>query len=207
MSETDVDVDVPSTFDPTRVFEGSVRASIYQNMKLSPHPCGVYFQHVPTDPLTGLSAVPYDLAGELGCFKVDFLHLYVYDHFSSKDEIKELIKIEPDWTLLEIPSVVKQLFQLSKHHDLVRDVKPRSILELADCLALIRPQKRFLLKYYLVNRDKTRREHLYKFEEEDGYAFKKAHAIAYALVIVLQLHLLKSGINLENRKTMDVRGP
>ena len=27
-------------------------------------------------------------------------------------------------------------------------------------------------------------------QDDDGYAFKKAHAISYAMVIVLQLHLL-----------------
>lgn len=118
----------------------------------------------------------------------------MYTHFTSHEEIRELLKHEPDWTLLRIPSVVQQLFQLGKHHELLDQVRPTSILELADCLALIRPQKRFLLKYYMADRDKTRRDHLYKHEEGDGYAFKKAHAIAYAMVIVLQLHLIKHGI-------------
>ena len=83
---------------------------------------------------------------------------------------------------------------MSKHYDLIEQVKPTSILELADCLALIRPQKRFMLKKYLENPAKIR-EQLYKSESwSDGYAFKKAHAIAYAMVIVLQLHLIKGGI-------------
>ena len=143
--------------------------------------------------MTGLAAVPYAEAEELGCFKVDFLHLHVYDHFSSRDEITELLKHSPDWDLLKIPSVVDQLFQLSKHYDLIQQVKPRSILELADCLALIRPQKRFILNYYLQDPKRYRVE-LYKQEREGGYGFKKAHAIAYALVIILQLHLIKGGI-------------
>ena len=118
----------------------------------------------------------------------------MYAHFSSHDEIKELIKHPPDWTLLKIPSVVDQLFQLSRHYDLVSQVAPTSVIELADCLALIRPQKRFLLKYYLQDRVKFRPE-LYKFEKHDeGYAFKKSHAIAYALVVILQLHLIKFGV-------------
>ena len=165
-----------------------------KDKKLTPHPCGVYFQKVPTDPLTELSAVPYEEAEELGCFKIDFLHLHVYDHFTSRDEMKEFLKHEPDWDLLKIPSVVEQLFQLSKHYDLIQQIKPRSILEIGDCLALIRPQKRFMLKAYLENPEKIRRE-LYKQEIGGGYGFKKAHAICYALVIVLQLHLIKGGIN------------
>lgn len=190
----DVDIDCPTTFDPTKIFKNVVRASILKDKKLTPHACGVYFQNVPTDPLSGLSAVPYKEAEALGCFKLDFLHLQVYDHFSSREEITELLKHEPDWNLLKIPSVVEQLFQVSKHFDLLQQVKPSSILTLGDCLALIRPQKRFILKYYLENPAKYRLE-LYKQEVEGGYGFKKAHAIAYALVIVLQLHLIKGGIN------------
>lgn len=167
---------------------------MYKDGKFTSHTCGIYFQDVPTDPLTGLSAVPYDVAEELGYFKIDFLHLYVYDHFSSREEIRELMKLEPDWTLLEIPSVVAQLFQLGKHFDTISQVKPKSIIELADCISLIRPQKKFLMKYYLQNREKTRRDHLYNYEDGEGYAFKKAHAVAYAFVIVLQLHLIKAGI-------------
>jgi DNA polymerase III alpha subunit len=190
----DIDVDVSSTFNPKQVFPTSVRASLYKDNKLSPHPCGLYFQDVPTDPLTGLSAVPYQTAEELGCFKIDFLHVNVYEHFTSRDEIKELLKHDPDWELLNIPSVVAQLFQVSKHHELLSQLKPRSVIELADALALIRPQKRYLLKYYLEDPVQTR-EFLYKKEQgSEGYAFKKAHAIAYALVIVLQLHLIKGGI-------------
>lgn len=191
----DIDVDTPSSFDPAKVFDLAVRASQYKDQKLTPHPCGVYFQAVPRDPITGLAAVPYREAEELGCFKIDFLHLSVYDHFTSKDEIRELLKIEPDWELLKIPSVVQKLFHLAKHHDLLQQAKPRSIIELADCLALIRPGKaKYLLQKYLQDKARWRTE-LYKIYpgEEGGYTFKKAHAIAYAMVIVLQLHLIKGG--------------
>lgn len=189
----DIDIDVVSNFDSKKIFPGSVKASLYRDEKLTPHPCGVYFQDVPTDPLTGLSAVPYERAEELGCFKIDFLHVHVYDHFTSREEIKELLKYDPDWSLLSIPSVVGQLFQLSKHYDLISQVKPSSVVQIADCLTLIRPQKRYMLKKYLEHPDKIR-EMLYKSESGDGYAFKKAHAVAYAMVIVLQLHLIKGGI-------------
>lgn len=190
----DIDIDCASTFDPLTIFLDAVRASQYRDGKLVPHPCGVYFQAVPKDPITGLAAAPYETAEELGCFKVDFLHLHVYDHFSSPDEIRELIKYDPDWDLMKIPSVVSQLFQVSKHFDLIDQVKPSSVIEVADCLALIRPQKRFMLKYYLQDRSRTRKD-LYRQDATGGYSFKKAHAVAYALVIVLQLHLIKAGIS------------
>lgn len=161
-----------------------------RNNELAPHPCGVYLQAVPKDPLTNLAAAPFELAEELECFKLDFLHLGVYDSFTSRAEIKRLIAIEPDWNLLLIPSVVQGLFQLAKHADILSAVKPTSIIELADCNALIRPDKRYLLQYYLKDRRSARKLLYLKEEGSTGYGFKKAHAVAYALVIVLQLHLI-----------------
>lgn len=162
-----------------------------RNNELAPHPCGIYLQAVPKDHLTNLAAAPFELAEELNCFKLDFLHLGVYDSFTSRDEIKRLIAQEPDWNLLLIPSVVQGLFQLAKHADILSAVKPTSIIELADCNALIRPDKRYLLQYYLKDRLSARKLLYLKEQGSTGYGFKKAHAVAYALVIVLQLHLIK----------------
>lgn len=191
----DIDIDVRADFDPLKVFPTAIRASRVLDGKLLPHPCGCYFQDVPVDPVTKLAAPPYDVAEALGCFKIDFLHLSVYDHFKSKAEVSALVNEAPDWLLLQIPSVVQQLFQVSKHLDVLEKVKPKSVQELADCLALIRPGKRYLMDSYLANPAAVRPE-LYR-KEEGGYGFKKAHAIAYALPIVLQLHLIKAGIKLK----------
>lgn len=193
MKNFDLDIDTPTNTDPSKIFKGSVKASRIEDELLRPHPCGFYFQDIKTDVLTSLSAIPYKEAEKLDYFKVDFLHLSIYDHFSSKEEINELLKIEPDWNLLLIPSTVKSLFQLGNHYDILSQVKPKTVLELADVLALIRPSKRFLLKYYLENPIKFRTE-LYKQSENDAYSFKKAHAVSYALVVCLQLHLIKAGI-------------
>ena len=188
----DIDIDVISSFSSKEIFPESVNASIFRDGKLTQHPCGVYFQDIPKDPLTGLSAIPYNSAEDFGCFKIDFLHVHVYDNFKSREEIHELLKYEPDWDLLQIPSVVSKLFQLSKHYEIISQVKPRSVLEVADCLSLIRPGKRFMLKKYLENPIKIRKE-LYKIDDGE-FIFKKSHACSYALIIVLQLHLIKFGI-------------
>lgn len=188
----DIDIDTPTSFDPIKIFQQSTRACVVRNDEMTSHPCGVYFQNIPRDPLTGLSAVPYDIAEELGYLKIDFLHLGVYDNFKSREEIEELIKLEPEWNLLLIPSVVQKLFQLSKHADVLAKIKPKSIEELADVIALIRPGKRELLNLYLSNRDVARRT-LYS-KDKNGFSFKKSHAVAYSLVIVLQLHLINLGL-------------
>lgn len=189
----DVDIDFPTDFDPLEYFETAVRASRVQNGELKKHNAGAYLQNIPKDKLTGLAAIPYKEAQELGYFKIDFLHLSLLDNFQSKDEIRILLKKEPNWTLLQSPDAVSKLFQIHKHFDLVSKVKPQSVQELADCIALIRPGKRYLLAAYLKDRDVVRTE-LYTKPDDGRAYFKKPHAIAYALTIVLQLHLIDGGI-------------
>lgn len=189
----DVDIDFRTDFDPLKYFETAIRASMVKGGELVKHPAGAYLQTMPKDKLTGLAAIPYDKAEELGYTKIDFLHLSILDHFSSKQEIRALLKTEPDWFLLESADTVGKLFQLHKHFDVVYAVKPRSVQELADCIALIRPGKRNLIQSYLKNRERTRKE-LYKPSSDGKYHFKRAHAVAYALTIVLQLHLIRGNI-------------
>ena len=188
----DIDLDFKTTFDPLELFD-AVRASRVQDGKLVKHNVGVYFQEIAVDPLTGLSAVPYKDAEEIGYFKIDFLHLNVLDNFESKDEIKQLLAIDPDWSLLAREDVVQKLFQIHKYHDIVSRVMPKSIPELAECIALIRPAKKHLIDAYIKDPDAVREE-IWRKPDDGKYYFKKSHATAYAMTIVLQLHLIKGGI-------------
>ncbi|MEM2159491.1 MAG: hypothetical protein QXN55_00900 [Candidatus Nitrosotenuis sp.] len=188
----DVDIDFSSDFNPVKIFPQLIRASQARNGSLTPHPCGYYFQNIAKDFLTELACVDYEVAEEIGYQKIDFLHLGVYDNFSKRTEIEELLAIEPDWNLLLIPSKVEKLFHLAKHYDVLEKIKPRSIEDVADALALIRPGKRELLDFYVENKQECRKV-LYA-KTKNGYSFKKSHGIAYALIIVLQLHMIEANL-------------
>lgn len=188
----DIDIDFPSNFNLNDVIKEAIPASMVKKGELSAHPCGYYFQTIPVDSHTNLAAIPYDRAMEIGYFKIDFLHLSLLDNFSSKQEIRDLLKAEPNWSLLTRSDVVPKLFQLHKNHSLLSKVRPRSVQEVADCIALIRPFKRDYLAPYLLDRDKVR-PYLYRSSDDDKSSFKKSHAIAYALTVVLQLHLIQQG--------------
>lgn len=189
----DIDIDFKTTFSPKDVFKTCIPASVVtKDGILTKHNCGVYFQQIAVDPVTELAAIPYDNAEKLGYFKIDMLHLGVLDNFNSKQEIRDLLEKKPKWDLLMDAKNVEKLFHLSKHFDIVQKVKPRSVQELADALALIRPGKRQLLDKYVRNKRDVR-PLLYQKQEGDQYSFKKSHAIAYALTIVLQLHLIEQG--------------
>lgn len=188
----DIDIDTPSAFAPLNFFDVT-QASMVKDGMLVKHPCGTYFQNVPKDKLTGLAAIPYEAAESAGFFKVDFLHLSLLDYFSSKEEIRFLISLEPDWSLLDRQDVVEKLSQLHRSYKVVKQIRPRSIQEVADTIALIRPAKKHLLGAYITDREKTRKE-LYAKPNNDAAYFKRAHAVAYSHNIVLQLHLIKGNI-------------
>lgn len=188
----DIDIDLPTNYTPKKTFPDIVTASMVQSGRLVKHPCGGYLQTMPVDEVTQLAAIPYDKAEEYGFFKIDFLHLSFLDQVQSKQEIRDLSKREPDWSILWNPDHTRKLFHLHKHFDLLDAVRPTSVQELADCVALIRPTKRKLLAQY--QRDKyATRPQLYRQAGDDKSSFKKGHAIAYALTIVVQLHLIQQG--------------
>lgn len=189
----DIDIDVRPSTDRTELRGLGVPASAVMNGELTQHPCGVYFQHIPVDEVTGLSAIPYKTAEQLGYFKIDFLSLHLLENVASKQELIRLASTEPDWDLLTHESIVSQLFHISKHYDTVRTVCPRSLADLADVLALIRPSKRHLLSKYVAATDKTQiRRELYAAPFNKEYYFKKSHAYAYATNIIIQLNLLNT---------------
>lgn len=197
----DIDIDFPTDFEAKTIFNDIVLASrLHKNsdgeIQLLKHPAGVYFQNIPVDSVTGLAAVPFNQCEDLGFFKIDCLHLSLLENFTSKEQIRRLSKIDPDWDLLQDRSVVEDLFQIHKYYELVQRVKPRSVLQLADCIALIRPSKRTFLNKYIEMNTEEKIEFgtiLYGKPEDGKYYFKKSHSIAYAVTIAIQLHLIKDG--------------
>lgn len=181
----DIDIDVADNKHARNILK-CIRASMIENDELIPHVVGVYIQDIPIDPITGLAAIPYDHADDFGFTKIDILNLNLLKEFASKDEIRRLLKREPDWDLLQNEECVAKLFHVSKHFEILKQVKPRSILVLADVLALIRPNKKHLLAEYLHYPNTTRNKLYVKTDVSD---LRKSHAISYAMNIVLQLHL------------------
>jgi hypothetical protein len=187
----DIDIDTISTFDITKVIGTAVRATKLQDNKLKKHPVGIYLQYMAQDPLTKRAAIPYDIADKYGYTKIDILHLSALDVFDDKEQIKVLLKVQPDWSLLETEENVNKLFQIANHFKIINRIKPKNIMELADCIAFIRPGKFKWLQLYNINK-KIAREKLYTKELSSDY--KKSHAVAYAHIIFIQLHLLKAGV-------------
>ena len=78
-----------------------IPASKINDKGINPHGVGIYFCNIPYDRLTGLASIDYKHAEEdLGYIKLDFLHNTVYDKFTSRQQILNIINNEPNWNLL-----------------------------------------------------------------------------------------------------------
>ena len=82
--------------------------------------------------------------------------------------------------------IVQQLFHIHDHYDIVSQMKPRSVEQLAMVLAIIRPAKRYLLGQPWI----VIEEQVWQKPQDGSYYFKKSHAISYAYAITVQLNSL-----------------
>lgn len=187
MKLPDIDIDLKNREELLSILK-HIPASLDGSKK---HNTGVYFTNVPVNPLTNVSSIDYKEAERRGYFKLDFLNVSVYENITDEEHLSELISREPVWELLEHEDIVEKLFHIHNHYEVVKQLKPKSIEQLAAVLAVIRPAKRYLLKE---GWDKINKEVWIK-PDDDSYYFKKSHSIAYAIAIVVQLNLLVEDID------------
>lgn len=180
----DIDIDFANRVEAmSAIF--TVPAMISRDGKKTAHPSGVYVQQAPVDPFTNLCALDYKEAEALGYFKIDFLNQSVYNEVRDEDHLVTLLGVDPPWELLDEPAMVEQLPHIHNHYDVVQSIKPTSISDLAVVLALVRPGKKHLIGQSRAMIDAE----IWKPGDE-GYVFRKAHAVAYAALVVVAMNLL-----------------
>jgi DNA polymerase III alpha subunit len=97
---------------------------------------------------------------------------------------------QPIWQLLEHKDFVDNVFHLSGHDELLKQLKPSSVQQLAATLAIIRPAK----KHLAGNSWSSILQEVWT-KPKEGYYFKKAHAFAYAMSVIVHMNLLCEQIN------------
>jgi hypothetical protein len=181
---TDIDIDLKNREDVLTKLK-HIPASIITNT-VKKHNTGVYFHNIPHDPSTNLSTISYKEAEDLGYFKIDLLNVNIYEHVKNEAHLNTLLKREPGWDLFLHKEIVQQLFHIHDHYDIVAQMQPRSIDQLAMVLAIIRPAKRNLLgqQWSIIKKQ------VWLKPNDNSYYFKKSHAISYAYAIIVQLNSL-----------------
>ena len=150
------------------------------------HNTGVYVTECPHNPIDNICTVDYKTAEDRGYFTLDFLNVSIYKDVKDETHLTSLMRKEPLWELLEHQDFVDQVFHVSGHSDLLKQLKPTSVEQLAATLAIIRPAKR-----HLANEDwKTILEEVWIKPTNGEYYFKKAHAMSYAVACVVHMNLI-----------------
>lgn len=182
----DVDIDLLNRKELLSKIDHIAASRVSEN-SLVPHNTGVYFQNIPHDAKTKLSSIEYKSANSRGYFKIDFLNVHVYQGIETEQELVQLMNKEPCWELFDYKEIVDSLFQLNGHFYELQLMKPRTIEQLSAFIAMIRPAKR-----YLIGKSWSEIFKEIWIKPDDGYYFKKAHALSYAMAIVVQMNKLKS---------------
>jgi DNA polymerase III alpha subunit len=186
----DIDIDFADRSKALAHFK-HVAAAIKENNNFKKHNTGVYCTSIPYNPITGLSTINYKEAEDRGYFKIDFLNVSIYKDVKNDMHLTTLMETEPLWDLLEQNEFTDLLFHINGHGDILRAMKPTNLEQLAAILAMIRPAKR-----YLIGKDWTTvMQEIWVKPTNDEYYFKKAHAVAYAQAIIVQMNLICESIS------------
>lgn len=181
---SDVDIDLANRDQLLGIIEHT-SASIRDKNGIRKHNTGVYVTEIPYDASNNMSSIDYEVAERRGYVKLDLLNVGIYNDVKSEEHLVELMK-EPDWSMLEDPVFVENIIHINKHYDTMKKMPEpiNSIPRMAMFLAVIRPGKRHLI-------GKTWREVAETIWEvsEEGFVFKKAHAIAYGHLVVVNMNL------------------
>jgi hypothetical protein len=160
------------------------RVAVINNEKK--HNTGVYVTEIPHNPVDNHSTIDYKTAEDRGYFKLDFLNVSIYKDVKDDKHLTTLMEKEPLWELLQHEEFVDQLFHLNGHTSILKQTCPTSVEQLAAVLAMIRPAKR-----HLIGQDWTTiMEEVWTKPTNDEYYFKKAHAVSYAMAVVVHMNLL-----------------
>ena len=184
---SDIDIDVAER-DQALALLKYTAASIIKEGKNSKHNTGVYFTDIPVDPFTGRASLDYEAAEARGYVKVDVLNVGLYKQITNEEHLEQLMQQEPAWDRLYDAEFCAQLIHIGAHYDtLIRMPEAvNTIPRLAMFLAVIRPAKR-----HLIGRTWAEvAESVWEKPEDDGYYFKKSHAVAYANLVAVNINLI-----------------
>lgn len=184
--KSDIDIDFGNRDEAIRLLNVTP-AGIIRDGKLIKHNTGVYPTDVPVDPFTGVASIDYKAAEDRGYAKLDFLNVSLYTQIKSEQHLDELMAREPDWAQLYDPEFCAKLIHIGNHYETLVKMPEAvtSIPRMAMFLAIIRPGKRHLIGQKWADVAKTIWD-----ANEEGYVFKKAHAVAYAHLVCVHMNLI-----------------
>lgn len=188
----DIDIDLQNRDEALNGLDHT-KASLNREGALVPHTTGVYFQDIPCDPFLDVASIDSSTAESRGYFKIDLLNVSLYDGVRDEKHLDELMERTPRWDLLAYKEFVEELWHLHNHYELVKLMAPTNVDELAMLLGIIRPAKAHLQGKAWRHVEQSVWDKPKPGDKGYNYRksfFKKSHAYAYALGIVVQMNLI-----------------
>jgi len=178
----DIDID----FANRDIILGKIQHRVATINPEKKHNTGVYVTECPHNPIDNLATIDYKTAEDRGYFKLDFLNVSIYKDIKDEAHLQQLMERQPLWDLLTHEEFSKQLFHVGDHSHILQQTKPQTVEQLAAVLAMIRPAKRHLIgkQWPEIIKD------VWTKPTNGDYYFKKAHAISYAVAVVVHMNLL-----------------
>ena len=151
------------------------------------HNSGVYVTDIPQDPINACAAIDYEQAEQRGYFKIDFLNMNVYKLVQGPKHYQEMLAATPPWDRLwQDTNWSKQLVHVGNYTDLLKNMRPSTIPQMAAFISIIRPGKAHLQNQSWADVFAT----VWDGDDSQGYTFKKSHAVSYAALVALHMNLL-----------------
>jgi len=190
--KSDIDIDLGDRTRALAVLD-HVPASILRDSELVKHNSGIYVTDIPVDPFSGQASLDHKAAEDLGYVKLDLLNVSLYTQIKSEEYLVHLME-EPLWDLLQEEVFFSQLIHVGSHYATLQKMPEPidSIPRLAMFLAVIRPAKRQLIGLPWAEVART----IWERPADDGYYFKKSHAVAYAHLVTVNMNLICEQISL-----------
>jgi len=155
------------------------------------HNSGVYVTNIPHDPINGCAAIDYEQAEQRGYFKIDFLNMNVYKLVKSPDHYQEMLAAAPPWDRLwQDTNWSKQLVHVGNYTDLLKNMRPATIPQMAAFISIIRPGKAHLQNQPWADVFAN----VWDGNDSQGYTFKKSHSLSYAMLVALHMNLLNQDV-------------
>jgi len=194
--QSDIDIDFA---DRKKILDivKHVPASMLREDKLVAHNTGVYVTDIPEDPFAKLASLPYEYAERRGYLKLDFLNVNLYQQVRSEAHLEQLMDTPPDWTRFNTDQAFfEQLIHVNNHWSVLKKMLEPvdTIPRLAMLLAVIRPAKRHLIGKTWADVA----QEVWTKPDDDGYYFKKSHAVAYAHLVIVNMNLVGDLANKHN---------
>jgi hypothetical protein len=184
--DSDIDIDFGDREQLLKLIKHTP-AAMRNTKPIRKHATGIYITDIPYDPVNDMASIDYATADKRGYFKLDLLNVHIYSKVRDEEHLLKLMTTEPNWYMLKDYNKMKSLIHLQNHYQNIKKMPEpiNSIPRLAMFLAVIRPGKKHLLGKTWKEVNQTVWD-----KNEDGYTFKKAHAIAYAHLVVVHMNLL-----------------